>query len=389
MTVLLIAYHLFLKKEKIHRFNRFYLLFALLLSLVMPFVNIKIISSTLAKPIAIVAPYKEMMVRQVQVAATEVSVNYIAITIWLIYGIVTLILLSKFVININHFIKKIRRNTKIQYDPAVIVLIPEPILPHTFLNYIFINKREYDENTIENELYTHELTHVRQKHTIDILFIELLKTIFWFNPLFYFYKKAIQLNHEFLADEKVVSSYNNAALYQKLLLKKADVSCTFHLASNLTYSITKQRLLMMTKSTSKIKSALLKVVLVPVIIIGLFLFLSLKKVDNTETKAVVNSLSKAIVHPSEQQWNEWKNDVNTTIWINNWQMKKTDLDQFNPAELMSYSENFISHPNSGNPQEKEVFLYTKQGFEDHYNSLEWPKPIEYKEIQNLRIKDGC
>jgi beta-lactamase regulating signal transducer with metallopeptidase domain len=73
------------------------------------------------------------------------------------------------------------------------------------LNTIFINQDDYHNRKIE-ELYTHELIHVTKKHSIDILIIETLKVLFWFNPIFIFYKRAIQLNHEFLADEKVVKS---------------------------------------------------------------------------------------------------------------------------------------------------------------------------------------
>jgi N-acetylmuramoyl-L-alanine amidase len=113
--------------------------------------------------------------------------------------------------------------------------------------------------------------HVNQKHTLDILFVEFLKSIFWFNPLFYFYKKAIQLNHEFLADEKVVFSHHNVSFYQNLLLQKCSTIQTIYLASNLNYSVTKKRLLMMTKSTSN-KIALLKKMAIVPILAGLIYF---------------------------------------------------------------------------------------------------------------------
>ncbi|MFN7099633.1 MAG: M56 family peptidase, partial [Flavobacterium sp.] len=71
------------------------------------------------------------------------------------------------------------------------------------------------------------------------------------------------LNHEFLADEKVVHSYNNVPFYQSLLLSKANANPTFYLASNLNYILTKKRLLMMTKTTSKRKALLKKAMLLP------------------------------------------------------------------------------------------------------------------------------
>jgi hypothetical protein len=118
--------------------------------------------------------------------------------------------------NIITILSKMKTNTPIDYKNAKLILVPEKILPHTFLNTIFINETEYNNREIEAELYTR--THAcNSKHTLDILFIELLKTVF-VQPYFIFYKKAIQLNHEFLADEKVVNSYNNVPFYQSLLL---------------------------------------------------------------------------------------------------------------------------------------------------------------------------
>lgn len=128
-----------------------------------------------------------------------------------------------------------------------------------------MSEMDYNNQKIEAELFSHELTHVSQKHTFDVLFIEFLKTIFWFNPIFIFYKKAMQLNHEFLADEKVVNYYNNIPFYQNLLLSKANENQPFYLASNLNYLLTKKRLIMMTKTTSKKRALLKKATLIPLL----------------------------------------------------------------------------------------------------------------------------
>ncbi|RWX03574.1 M56 family metallopeptidase [Flavobacterium cerinum] len=425
LMVLLAIYRLFLEREKMHRFNRFYLLFALAFSLTVPFVTIEIEPNDVINPIAATGMILEKATVPSQLTiVAETSTNYIAITTWSLYSLITILLLVRFIININHFIKKRNKNPLLKYGPATLVLIPEKVLPHTFLSYIFINIEDYEANAIENELYAHELTHVKQKHTIDILFIEILKTVFWFNPLLYFYKKAIQLNHEFLADEKVVSSFDNAVFYQQLLLEKAAIGNPFYLASNLNFSLTKKRLLMMTKSTSKTKSTILKAVLIPVVVIGL-LFISALKTINTENNNP-ETISKANYykntnfsytasngdvkvkkyndftetekknlpappqssegnHPSLKQWNEWKNDANMSIWVDNRKIEKSDLDSFNPADLTSYSGNdFVYREVNNNYAKPQVFLYTKKGFENQYNSLQWPKPIEYKELARYK-----
>ena len=279
LFVLLAVYYLFLEKEKIHIFNRFYLLFSLVFSMVIPFITIEVIQE-IAQPT--VNPENIQILQGNAVILEET--NYLAIGLWSLYAVVTLVLALRFISNIIKISSKMKSNTSIAYRNAKLILIPEKSLPHTFLNTIFINEKEYNNRQIEAELYTHELTHVTQKHTLDILFIELLKTVFWFNPIFIFYKKAIQLNHEFLADEKVVTSYNNVPFYQSLLLSKANENQTFYLASNLNYLITKKRLLMMTKTTSKTEALLKKAILIPVVTALLFLLCTKVVAQETNVK---------------------------------------------------------------------------------------------------------
>ncbi|MFV8441114.1 regulatory sensor-transducer, BlaR1/MecR1 family protein [Flavobacterium sp. LB2P44] len=279
LFVLLAVYYLFLEKEKIHVFNRLYLLFSLVFSMVIPFITIEVIQE-IAQPT--VNPGNIQLLQGSAVIMEET--NYLAIGLWSLYAVVTLLLVIRFISNIIKISSKMKSNTAIDYKNAKLILVPEKTLPHTFLNTILINETEYNNHQIEAELYTHELTQVTQKHTLDILFIELLKTVFWFNPIFIFYKKAIQLNHEFLADEKVVTSYNNVPFYQSLLLSKANENQTFYLASNLNYLITKKRLLMMTKTTSKTEALLKKAMLIPVLTALLFLLCTKVVAQETNVK---------------------------------------------------------------------------------------------------------
>ncbi len=266
LSVLLVVYHLLLEKEKMHQFNRFYLLFSLVFSLVIPLITIEVVKE-ITTPI--IQKNSAIQITQENIISVE-ETNYLPIILWSIYGVVTLLLSIRFIRNILKIITKIKSNTRIDYKNATLVLLKEKVLPHTFLNHIFMSEMDYTNQKIEAELFSHELTHVTQKHTVDVLFIELLKTIFWFNPIFIFYKKSIQLNHEFLADEKVVNYYNNIPFYQNLLLSKANENQPFYLASNLNYLLTKKRLIMMTKTTSTSRALLKKATLIPLLIALVF-----------------------------------------------------------------------------------------------------------------------
>ncbi len=268
MAALLGLYYVLFEREKMHHFKRFYLLSALAFSFTLPFITVMTyiteVKGVGGRPLSLPASAAN--------SATGQSADYLLYIAWAIYAAITLILAIRFIRNIRYFVKKASGNPSVIMGSAKLVLLEEKVLPHTFLSCIFVNREDYNAKKIEDELYTHEYTHVKQKHTLDILFIEVLRILFWFNPLLYCYKKAIQLNHEFLADEKVIDSTTNAPYYQNLLLEKAALSTTFSIASNLTFSLTKKRLVMMTKTTSAIKASLLKMAIVPVIAVLMSLY---------------------------------------------------------------------------------------------------------------------
>lgn len=285
LIVFLGFYHLLLEKEKMHFFNRFYLLGSVIISLLIPFLNFEIIQEvpvTVSKAI-----FVEGMVPN-QVTFVEEEASVLSLILWILYGLITFTLFIRFGKNILKLTSKARLNPTVKYKSAKLVLVDEKIIPYTFLNFVFINYDDYNYQNIEDELYTHELVHVTQKHTLDILFIEIFKIIFWFNLLFYFYKKAIQLNHEFLADEGVIKSCDDVPFYQNLLLQKNSINHVF-LTSNLNYLITKKRLIMMTKNTSK-KLALLKKITILPMLIGLIYFFCVEIVAQEKTDS--NSIKK-------------------------------------------------------------------------------------------------
>lgn len=278
LILLLGIYYFFFEKEKMSFFNRFYLLGSLIISFIIPFVKFELQQDIIENNLL---PNAIQTIQGNTIIINQ-KTNNLSIILWSFYGIITALFAIRFGRNILAFIQKTRTNSLEKFENTTLVLVEEKILPHTFLNYIFINKNDYENRKIEGELFTHELTHVRQKHTLDVLFIEILKTIFWFNPILILYKKAIQLNHEFLADEKVVKSYNNVPFYQSLLLEKASWNSNFYLASNLNFLVTKKRLIMMTKTTSQSRALLKKLAVLPVLA-GL-IFFSCNKSDAKSQK---------------------------------------------------------------------------------------------------------
>ena len=274
LGLLLAFYHLVLEKEKMHSFNRFYLLGSILFSFLAPLYTIYTEKVTIIEdntPVVFEGLDKSSIEYLPTEIITETPINYTNLLL-ILYLLVSLILLIRFSRNFYKIISKIRHNKKVIQDNAILVLVEDKILPHTFWNYIFINKKQYEHNEIEDELFTHELTHATQKHTADVLILELFQIVFWINPLFIFLKKAVQINHEFLADESVITQHKNTFQYQHLLLNKAAWKNEYYLASNLNYLVTKKRLKMMTTTSSPTKILLKKLAIAPLLVGFTFLF---------------------------------------------------------------------------------------------------------------------
>lgn len=279
MGILLAIYLLFLEKEKMHRFNRFYLPFALVFSLALPFITIPIYVDVIPKAEAYTTIVNAPIVSHVQVSESTVSLpetDYLLYVRWGVYAIISIILCVRLFINIVRFYRLKKHNENVKYNNATIVLLEYDVLPHTFMNTIYMNKNEYNNSSSTPEILTHEMVHVNQKHSLDILFIEALKALMWFNPLLYIYKKAIQLNHEFLADDATINQHLNISTYQQLLLDKARYTDTY-LASSINFGVTKKRFTMMTKTTSKLKIVMIKLGIAP-ILTALTLFFSVKTI---------------------------------------------------------------------------------------------------------------
>jgi len=273
LAVFYAVYKLLLENERMFRFNRAYLLGSLIFSLVVPLQLFSVASffSSEIKTIQL----DEIMIVSHKSILNEVSFNEI-ITFFLgaIYVLITVILLIRFAVNVSSFFVKMKKNSVEFIDNQKLVLMKESILPHSFWNAIFISKEDFTNGRIPSELIAHEKAHLEQKHTLDILFVEVLQIVFWFNPMFVLFEKAIKLNHEFLADEAVNKQFDEVKSYQNLLLQFATNKHNVALASTINYEITKKRLIMMTKKESVAK-AVFKVLAVGTIsMILLFTFSS-------------------------------------------------------------------------------------------------------------------
>ena len=285
-SLLIGIYYLFLQREKMFRFNRFYLLFALVFSYVIPFVKINLPAISEQKNELI---FDEIQTQElVQTTAQVSNFNWIN----LIILICVLISIGLIIITINSIRKIINlKGKEINYQNQKVKLVEKNLPPFSFWNKIYLNKSYFQNQQIDNRIFQHEKTHIVQKHSLDILFLEILRVISWFNPALYFYKKAMTDNHEFLADESIIQQKNNVKDYQTLILSEILQTQNLNLTHQFNYNNTKKRFIMRTTKKSKFEKTK-KIVAVSAFAGLSLLFVQKVYAQNSKEKNAVAVLTK-------------------------------------------------------------------------------------------------
>jgi len=368
--MLYFAYILLLENENIHSFKRAYLLFSLVFSMTIPLIplNVNVFApqtTETAKQEAVIFNGLEEIHHTVnesieQTATTlsgnlqnNIHLNYLPIA-GIIYLLVTATLFIRFLRNIFSIVKLKRHGIELQYPNAGIILIKEKIIPHSFGKYMFINKEDYENGQITEEIIIHEWSHIRQRHFLDIIFMELLIIFFWFNPILYLYRNKIKLNHEFLADNAVIRKNKNIPYYQTLLIRMADQQNSSIITSSLNFSLIKKRLIMMTKTTSKKRAYCRKLALIPVFFAAIGFFTA---------KIAANVLSERLSEVNETTF------ANDTVIIPGKGVSLEELNEY--KEIVNKYYDYSDTVKSKRDNSKEIKYKWKSMFlsDEDYNRL--------------------
>lgn len=267
LSVFLVIYHFCLANERMFSFNRFYLLGSLLFSLSVPVLEIELSLQTEILPPTVY--WTPAQIISLQNEAVISHANNEETPIWkylqIAYVGVMFLLLAKSFVQVLYLLTLSHKNPVVNYKRAVLVLIPNQVVPHSFGHYIYVNRGEYKAGKIDLALLEHEWAHVKQQHSIDIIIIQILKAIFWFNPLIHFYEAVIKLNHEFLADAAVCTKGQDIRTYQDLLINVSAGTQLSAIGSAANFQVTKKRFIMMTKTSPSWRKALKQFALLPVV----------------------------------------------------------------------------------------------------------------------------
>jgi TonB-dependent SusC/RagA subfamily outer membrane receptor len=249
LSVVYLFYILVLRRLTFYNWNRWYLLGYSLLAFFIPFVNIS--------PVLQESEWDKNLLIQLIPAFNDAGAGHegslqqpVAWWSYLLIGALTgiVLMMGRFLIRFISY-QRIRRSARLMVDVGVKVYhVDKSIIPFSFGNAIFINPQLHAEDDLEQIIH-HEFIHVKQKHTIDILWGELLCMLNWYNPFAWLIRKAIRQNLEFIADHKVLENGIDKKDYQYLLLKVTGAA-HFSITQQFNFSSLKKRIIMMNRSKS-------------------------------------------------------------------------------------------------------------------------------------------
>ena len=256
LTLFTLVYLLFLRKETFFVLNRIYLMAAVLFSILLPFIHFQVagaMPSVMLGEVTVTATSYQNLLGTVTVYGTrltgviERTIQSIGL-IRLIYLSGTAVFLILFLYRLFQVVTLILNNESEVKNGIRIVKIDRDTTPFSFFSFVFINRNNADSKGMK-EMLAHEMEHVRQGHSFDVLILELLTIFQWFNPFIWLLKRSVRENHEFLADHGVLKPGVSSAAYRMLLLNSSFVQQPV-IANNFNYSLVKIRIKMITKIKS-------------------------------------------------------------------------------------------------------------------------------------------
>jgi hypothetical protein len=209
-----LVYALVLRKETFFKLNRWFLVAGLALSVIMPFVPLKY---KVIAPSVNLGELSEVFVVQ-QVAADPTAGS--AINLWLVaYLLGVLYFILRFVMQVFKLYRERLHGEKVLSGNETVFLLNIDITPFSFFNKIYVSKNLKGETELK-AVVAHEKVHINECHWADLLLLEVVRALQWFNPLLVFYRKAMLQNHEYLADYGTLKNGVSARTYQAILVNQ-------------------------------------------------------------------------------------------------------------------------------------------------------------------------
>ncbi len=270
-------YWLLLRNKIFHGYNRFYLLATVVLSLVLPLIQINIWQSQNTTPqsiklLAVVTSSNEYMDEIVLIAKRNrfTAEQFIGLA----YFLTCFIFATLFILVLIKIRNLLKQHQQRVIGNVYLVGTTAKGTPFSFLKYIFWNNNIDITTTTGNQVFKHELAHVQQKHSYDKLSINAILIFCWCNPFFWLIRKELNMIHEFMADKIAVEDSNTEA-FAAMILQATYPQYRFPLTNSFFYSPIKRRLAMLTKNKNLKAGYIARILVLPLAVV-LFAAFTLK-----------------------------------------------------------------------------------------------------------------
>lgn len=270
LVLFYLIYHFALRRLTFYKANRFYLLFAICCSALFPLVQLTIQnpSDETATVLQYIPNWNEAVAA---ISRPGISWNTWDV-LYIIYWLGVLVMFALFITGCISLFRMWRSSKKINGNGVPLRITEKNISPFAFWNTIFINPQAHSAAELQT-IIRHEMIHVRQWHTADILVAELNRIFYWFNPGAWLMKRAIRENLEFIADEQVLNNGEDKTIYQYTLLQTiTGVPVANGITSRFAFTHLKNRISMMNKKRTAAMHYMRYLLLLPLLAVVAIVF---------------------------------------------------------------------------------------------------------------------
>lgn len=224
------VYYFLLRNESCFQYNRLYLLATAAISIIFPLLNVEL--ATASSALNTITVEQVIYLPEVTVDAEKPETTFAASNFWFsglvfIYFAGMALMLIRLIVEIVKITKLYRQARKEATIEGNIIFTNGKAPTFSFLNFIFLDNKSFKNDEEKMQVIRHEMAHVKHRHTWDILFLEILAMVFWFNPVIRWYKKAISEMHEYIADREALHHSNKEGYVKTLVhqgLKQMNIS---------------------------------------------------------------------------------------------------------------------------------------------------------------------
>src|SRR5665647_290814 len=264
LTGFTLVFLMVLRNERYFRLNRIYLLSGIVASIVFPFYtwHYAVISPSVQASFTTTADFSAV--------ATVVPVSITIPFYWWLYLVGMVSIAIRLIWQTGMVVRKLRKTGYVKTGSVKLVRTSEYAASFSFFSFVFVNPSITDIET--KEIVNHEREHIEQRHWFDLLLVELLCMLQWFNPFVWIYARLIRQNHEYLADEMALQNSSNPAIYQATLLNQLFDAPVIRLANSFNYSLNKKRFKMMKKKIDSPFRKLRMLIVLPLVAMVFYAF---------------------------------------------------------------------------------------------------------------------